>query len=127
MPQIKSYRDLIVWQKAHELALKTYSLCSHFPKNDEAFIVKKQLLRSTLSIAANIVEGFGGHKGKAYKNYLIISRRSLSESDYWLLFAMDVRLLDDSEYNDLKSLLNEVHALLNSIINTMNDNLKLSL
>ena len=57
MSKIGSYRDLIVWQKAHELALKTYGLCVKFPKADEAFIVKKQLLRSTLSIAANIAKG----------------------------------------------------------------------
>ena len=55
--QIRTYRDLIIWQKAHELTKKVIGLCSRFPNTEEARIIKKQLLRSSTSIPGNIAEG----------------------------------------------------------------------
>ena len=53
-----NYRDLIVFQKADELALKIYKLTANFPKS-ETFGLTSQLRRVALSIPTNIVEGYG--------------------------------------------------------------------
>jgi hypothetical protein len=53
----QSFRDLIVWQKAHEFVLRIYELTKHFPR-DEQFCLIPQLRRAAISIPANIAEGF---------------------------------------------------------------------
>jgi len=51
---IKGYRDLLVWQTAHELAKEVITHSGHFPLTDEASIIKKQIIRSAISVPANI-------------------------------------------------------------------------
>ena len=53
----KTFEDLIVWQKAHQLVLEVYQITSHFPQH-EIYGLTSQFKRSTVSIAANIAEGF---------------------------------------------------------------------
>ena len=116
---IQSYRDLIVWQKAHQLAKKVLNITRQFPGTDEARIVKKQLIRAILSVPANIAEGYGGNTGAAYRNYLVIARRSLTESDYWLFLSLDVGYVNDSLYKEAIDLANETRAILTTIINKL--------
>lgn len=94
----KTFADLLVWQKAHQLTLRIYRETDGFPKN-ETFGLKAQLRRSTVSIAANIAEGFrrGGRTEKA--RFLNIAQGSLEETRYYLILAHDLR------YKDTKSLL----------------------
>ena len=100
---IKTYRDLIVWQKAHSLAKQVIMICRGFPRNDEtAKVIERQLIRSSTSIPANIAEGHGGHRGRAYRNYLIIARRSANEMDYWILLACDLEYIKPEEYRQLE-------------------------
>lgn len=58
----QSFRDLIVWQKAHQLALGVYRMTKAFPK-EELYGSTSQVKRSSVSVAANIAEGFK-KKGK---------------------------------------------------------------
>lgn len=53
----KSFRDLIVWQKAHQLVLDTYKLTRAFPQ-EEMHCLTSQMRRSVISVAANVAEGF---------------------------------------------------------------------
>ncbi len=80
--KVKSYRDLLVWQKAHALVRKVLKECKEFPRTDEAREIKRQLIKAVTSVPANIAEGYGGCRGQAYRNYLIIARRSANETDY---------------------------------------------
>ncbi|HEX21445.1 MAG TPA: four helix bundle protein [Actinobacteria bacterium] len=117
---IKSYKDLIVWQKAHVLAKQVLYSLKNFPKSDEARIIKQQLIRSTLSVPSNIAEGFGGIKGNSYRNYLTIAKRSLAESDYWLFLSFDLSYIEEKKYFKANSVIQEINAMLNSIINKLN-------
>ena len=97
----KSFKELIVWQKAHQLVLNLYKATKHFPK-EEMYGLTSQLRRSSVSVAANIAEGFK-KKGIADKlKYMNTPQGSLSESDYHLLLANDL------EYFDTNGLLNDV-------------------
>ena len=106
----KSFKDLIVWQKAHQLVLNVYKATKHFPK-EETYGLTSQIRRSSVSVAANIAEGFK-KKGIADKlRYMNIAQGSLSETDYHLILANDL------EYFNTSGLLNnadEVGRLLES-------------
>jgi four helix bundle protein len=120
MKGIKTYRDLIVWQKAHELAKRVINILHHYPSNEEAKIIKNQLIRSVTSIPANIAEGYGGNKNKIYINSLTIARREATETDYWLLLSYELGYIDKEAYQEIESGYSEIRAMLTSIISKIN-------
>ncbi len=89
MEPSKSFTDLIVWQKAHELVLNIYKVTESFP-NHELYGLTSQLRRAMVSVPANIAEGFK-RTGLADKNrFLNIAQGSLEESKYFLILAKDL-------------------------------------
>jgi len=76
--EIRSYRDLEVWQKAVALTVRCYELTALFPKA-ERFGLTSQLQRSAVSVAANIAEGHGRRGLGEYLHHLSIARASLME------------------------------------------------
>ena len=92
----RTFCDLTVWQKAHQLALSVYRLTEGFPEQ-ERYGLTSQLRRSAVSVPANIVEGFK-RRGRAKKRrYLNIAQGSLEESRYYLILAKDLGYADSSE------------------------------
>ena len=75
----RTFQDLVVWRKAHELVLAVYSFTATFPK-EETYGLKLQMRRAAVSIPANIAEGFrrGGKADKA--RYMNMAEGSLEES-----------------------------------------------
>ena len=107
-PPAKSFRDLIVWQKAHEFVLRTYELTKRFPR-DERYCLIPQMRRAAISIPANIAEGFK-KRGLPDKNRLFnVSQGSLEESRYYLILGDD---LGYGECAALEPLLEDVSRLL---------------
>lgn len=85
----KTFRDLIVWQKAHQWVLWVYRYSEDFPKQ-ERYGLTSQLRRAAVSVPANIAEGFK-KRGYADKNrFLNIAQGSLEESRYYLILAEDL-------------------------------------
>jgi four helix bundle protein len=118
----KSFKDLIVWQKAHKLVLLTYEYSSAFPRI-EIFGLTSQLRRAIVSVPANIAEGFK-KKGKNDKlRFMNIAQGSLEECRYYLILAEDLKYGDNSE---LKEKLEEVSKLLEAychgILNSSSQN-----
>jgi four helix bundle protein len=113
---IRSYMDLIVWQRAHQLARDTLNACRRFPTTDEARIIKRQLVRSATSVPANIAEGYGGNRGKVFQNCLTIARREAGETDYWLLLSFEEGYLSKYSHAALETGYGEVRAMLSSMI-----------
>ena len=104
----KSFRDLIVWQKAYEFVLRTYALTKQFPR-DERYCLIPQMRRAAISIPANIAEGFK-KRGLPDKNRLYnVSQGSLEESRYYLILRED---LGYGECTSLEPLLEDVSRLL---------------
>ena len=91
----KTFEDLIVWQKAHSLALNIYTLTQTFP-SAEAFGLTSQMRRAGISEPANVAEGFK-KRGKADKvRFLNIAQGSLEEVRYYLILAKDLGYGDSS-------------------------------
>jgi four helix bundle protein len=85
----RTFKDLLVWQKAHQLALAVYRLTASFPKQ-ETYGLTCQMQRAAVSVAANIAEGFK-RRGVADKARLLnIAQGSLEESRYYLILAQDL-------------------------------------
>ncbi|MEA5550149.1 four helix bundle protein [Anabaena cylindrica UHCC 0172] len=104
----KSFQDLIVWQKAHQLVLETYYFSNNFPKS-EMYGLTSQLRRAIVSVPANIAEGF---KKKTYADklrFFNIAEGSLEECRYYFILTRDLNY-GDSTY--LISQLEEVSRLL---------------
>ena len=104
----RTFQDLIVWQKAHQLVLSIYQCTEAFPKK-EIYGLTSQFRRAAISVAANIAEGFR-KTGKADKcRYMNISQGSLEECRYYLILSRDLG------YSDIQGLmyqLEEVSKLL---------------
>src|SRR6184192_1537113 len=95
----RTFQDLVVWRKAHELVLAVYSFTAAFPKQ-ETYGLTLQMRRAAVSIPANIAEGFR-RRGKADKaRYMNMAEASLEESRYYLILAKDLG------YGDTSSLTN---------------------
>ena len=91
----KSFQDLQVWQKAHQLVLDVYQMSRGFPSS-EIYGLTSQLRRAAVSIPANIAEGFR-KRGKADKaRFLNIAQGSLEEVRYYLILSKDLSYADVS-------------------------------
>jgi four helix bundle protein len=109
-PAARTFRDLVVWQKAHQFVLAVYALTRQFPKS-ETYGLSLQMRKAAVSIPANIAEGFG-RRGKADKvRFLNTAEASLEESRYYLILSGD---LGYEETGTLLQSLEEVSRLLNS-------------
>ena len=95
------YKDLIVWQKAHALAIKIIHVVESAQKSYAGDIIMKQLLRATTSIGANIAEGYGRHEGKEYLRFLQIAYGSANEVDNWLIILKDAGLMKSAVVSEL--------------------------
>src|SRR5690242_17354306 len=100
----KTYKELIVWQKAHQLVLNVYKVTKDFPR-EEIYGLTSQLRRSSVSVAANIAEGFKKTGSADKLRFMNTAQGSLSETDYHLLMANDL------EYYNTIGLLNEVNEV----------------
>lgn len=93
--QIKSYRDLRVWQDAMTLAEVCYRLTGGFPR-EEVFGLSAQIRRAAVSIAANIAEGHGRENTQSFIQYLRIAQGSLKELETHLMLAERVNIAANS-------------------------------
>jgi four helix bundle protein len=106
----RTFQDLLVWQKAHQFVLGVYALTTAFPKQ-ETYGLSLQMRRASVSIPANIAEGFR-RRGKAEKaRFMNIAEGSAEECRYFLILVKDLGYGDTER---LASLLEEVSRLLNA-------------
>jgi four helix bundle protein len=96
----RSYRDLLVWQKAKSLAVQTYRATANFPKA-ETYGLTSQIRRATVSVASNIAEGQGRLTSGEFRHFLGQARGSLRESETQLAIALDLGFLDRATFDQL--------------------------
>jgi four helix bundle protein len=86
----RSFRDLIVWRKAHQFVLLVYRYTKSFPK-EEIYGLSSQFRRSAISIPANIAEGFKKRSKSDKARFMNISQGSIEECRYYLILAADLQ------------------------------------
>jgi four helix bundle protein len=97
---MKNFRELKVWEKAHQLTLAVYRATTTFPR-EEQYGLTSQIRRACASVSANISEGCGRGSDAELARFLQIAMGSASELEYHLLLARDLNLLRQVEYESL--------------------------
>jgi four helix bundle protein len=113
--KIRSFTDLIVWKKGHELVLMTYKITDNFPTKEQ-FSLTNQMRRAAISITSNIAEGFSRQSQKEKAQFYSTARGSLTELQNQLLIARDIGYAKENDFAQLANQTVEVSKLLNGLI-----------
>jgi four helix bundle protein len=113
----KSYRDLVVWQKAMELAAKVYELTRTLPR-EELYCLVTQLRRAAISIASNIAEG-QGRQSKEFLQFLRVARGSLNELETQLELAAMLAYINTEQRDGMQERTEEVGRLLRGLARSL--------
>ena len=116
--EIKSYRDLVVWQKSMKLVTEVYQLTKKLPK-DEFYGLNMQLRRCSVSIPSHIAEGYGRHSTKDYIRYLQIATGSLFELQTQLEICLNLAYLSEEDFKNLDEKSREIERMRVSLINKL--------
>ena len=108
---MQDFQRLLVWRKAHALALSVRSTAHGFPQSGYAGL-KAQMTRAAESIATNIVEGCGAVSQREFARFLGIAVKSSLELEYQLILARDYQLLQPTEFEALRAQTVEVRRML---------------
>jgi four helix bundle protein len=116
--QIRTFRDLVAWQKAFGLGKRVYRATETFPER-ERFGLTVQLRRGAVSVASNIAEGYGRGSTVDYVRFLKVARGCLYELDTQLMFAMEFQYLVTEQYEGAKLDLDECERVLAGLIRSL--------
>jgi four helix bundle protein len=114
----KSYRDLIVWQKAMALTRQVYALSQELPKS-EAYGLLSQIRRAAVSVPSNITEGHGRLTDAQFRHFLGTARGSLYEMQTQLELAGDLGYFDKRFVQELMDQGWEVARLINGLLSVL--------
>jgi len=121
MERIRTFRDLLVWQKAMLFVTEIYKETRNFPA-DEQYGLVSQIRRCAVSVPSNIAEGFGRNSRNDYLRFLNISMGSLYELQTQLQISLNLKLLNDNKFDKLYSKSREIERMLSSMISKLKIN-----
>lgn len=110
-----SFRDLVAWQKTRKLAVLIYG---DF-KNCKDFSFRDQIQRATVSSMNNIAEGFAKRSDKSFRNYLLITKGSLSEVQSMLILAHDLGYISKETRDERFTLAEEAAKVTSGLIKSL--------
>jgi len=116
--KIESWRDLLVWQKAHAAVLEVYRVTKNFPP-EERFRLTDQLCRGAASVPTNMAEGKGRGSVAEFRQFLVIARGSIEETRYLLLLAKDLGFLPATAQLDLETRYTEISKMTNALLRAL--------
>ena len=112
---MKDFRTLMVWDRAHGLALLVYKVTQAFPK-EELYGLTSQMRRAAASVPANIAEACGRSGSGDFHRFLSVAMGSAVELEYFLLLARDLALVSCESYESANGQTVEVQRMLGSLI-----------
>ncbi len=115
MGDIRSYRDLVAWQRARELVKLVYRLTERFPRA-ELYGLTQQLRRAAVSVPSNIAEGYGRGSAGDYLRFLQTARGSIYEVQTQLILAEDLGYASPQDVAPVGELLDECSRVLQGLI-----------
>ncbi|MCA6590408.1 MAG: four helix bundle protein [Pseudanabaena sp.] len=118
MKSLSSYRELIVWQKSIDLAVKIYSITRSFPA-EEKFGITSQMRRAATSIPANIAEGQARRTTGEFLQFLGIARGSLAEVETFLILSDKLTYLTNQDSENLLQSCVEISKMLNALMKSL--------
>ena len=119
MSEVKSYKDLLIWQKGIDIVINLYQLVEDFPK-EEVYALSSQLKRASVSIPSNIAEGYGRNSTQSYIHFVSISRGSLFELETQLIIAKKLNFVkNESLLSELMNQITEESKMINSFLSKL--------
>lgn len=112
--KIKSYKDLLVWQKGLQLVKMIYQTTRAFP-SDERFGLVAQMRRAAVSVPSNIAEGQTRRTTGEFIQFISHAEGSLAELETQLLISLDLGFLNGTEADHLLASIEELQKMLNSL------------
>jgi four helix bundle protein len=114
---VSNFKELIVYQKAHKLAMEIFTLSKKFPK-EEKYSLTDQIRRSSRSVSSCIAESWAKRLYvKAFVNKLTDSLGEEFETEDWLEYSKECEYISDTEHKQMISEYDEVRKMLISMIN----------
>lgn len=113
--KIRSFTDLIAWQKAHQFVLKIYKITKPFPR-EEKYGLCDQMRRAAVSITSNIAEGFYKRTSVDKSHFYFTSLGSLAELQNQLLISKDLKYIERNTFYEIAGESVIVHKLINGLI-----------
>ncbi len=107
---MNNYKELKIWQKSVDLAVKVYQMTKDFPK-EELYGITSQIRRSAISVASNIAEGAGRNSKKDFNNFLGISNGSTCELETQLIIAQKVDFIDKRALESVQQEIVEIQKM----------------
>ncbi|HBR18590.1 MAG: four helix bundle protein [Deltaproteobacteria bacterium RIFCSPLOWO2_12_FULL_43_16] len=117
--KVKSYRELLIWQKGIELVKEIYRLTKIFPK-EEIYALCGQLRRSAVSVPSNIAEGQARQHTGEFKQFLFVALGSLAELDTQLVVANILGYLTSKELDKMSERIEELRKMTRGLISKLN-------
>ena len=117
-PPLRSYRELVVWQKAIALVIDTYSITNDFPR-DEIYGLTSQLRRSAVSVPSNIAEGQGRATKGEFIQFLCHARGSLFELETQIVIANALGYITPEAEERVTVQITEVARILNGLLTSL--------
>jgi len=116
--KVDSYRDLLVWQQAVDLAVSIYDATRGWPR-EELYGLTSQVRRAAASIPANIAEGYGRETRPSYEHFLRVAQGSLKELETHLLIAQRIGLDTSNKLGPLLTASESVGKLLRLLLHRL--------
>jgi four helix bundle protein len=116
---MRNFKQLKIWQKGFDIAVKSFKLIGTFPK-EERYGISSQLTRAAISIPSNIAEGSSRRSEKDYKRFLEISLGSTFEVETQLLIAAAANFGNSEIRNEMLKDIAEEQRMLNGFMSTLN-------
>jgi four helix bundle protein len=115
MSTINSFRDLLVWQKAMDLAVRSHELARHFPRAED-FVLGYQIRKSAVSIPSNIAEGFSRHSKPFYIQHLWMAHASGAELETQIELGRRLRIAPEGDADALIADAQEIGRMINGLV-----------
>ena len=107
---MRDFRKLEIWKRSHKAALLLYKVTQEFP-TEEKYGLTNQIRRAGVSIPSNIAEGCGHESKKEFARYFQMAAASSSELQYQLILAHDLGYLQEDQYAELSSVIEELKKM----------------
>lgn len=114
MVYLKSYKELIVWQKSSQLVKEIFILTNEFPKS-ELYGLISQIRSAAVAIPSNIAEGYGRKSAKEYAQFYSIAYGSALELETQIIIAKELHFVEKERFIKVEKLLEEILRMLNSM------------
>ena len=112
--EIKSYKDLVIWQKAIDLVVEIYETLKSFPR-EELYGLSDQIKKSAVSVPSNIAEGQSRQHTAEFRQFLYIALGSLAELDTQLIIAHRLGYIDSNVSDSYTAKIIELRKMISTL------------